>query len=31
MTPGSDVLGFCEECLLLELECDLLVGDQDHA
>jgi hypothetical protein len=31
MTSGSDALGFREECLLLQLKCDLLVGGQDHA
>jgi hypothetical protein len=31
MTAGSDALGFREECLLLQLNCDLLVGSQDHA
>jgi hypothetical protein len=31
MTAGSDALEFREECLLLKLKCDLLVGGQDHA
>jgi hypothetical protein len=31
MTAGSDALGFREECLLLQLKCNLLVGGQDHA
>jgi hypothetical protein len=31
VTAGSDVLGFREEFLLLQLKCDLLVGYQDHA
>jgi hypothetical protein len=31
MTAGSDALGFREDCLLLQLKYDLLVGGQDHA
>jgi hypothetical protein len=31
MTAESDALGFREECSLLQLKCDLLVGSQDHA
>jgi predicted GNAT family N-acyltransferase len=31
MTAGSDALGFREEYFLLQLKCDLLVGEQDHA
>jgi hypothetical protein len=31
MTPGSDALGFLEECFLLQLKCYLLIGGQDHA
>jgi hypothetical protein len=31
MTAGSDALGFREECLLLQLKCNLLVGGQDDA
>jgi hypothetical protein len=31
MTAGSDALGFREECLLLKLKRDLLVGGQDRA
>jgi mitochondrial fission protein ELM1 len=31
MTAESDALGFREECSLLQLKCDLLVGGQDHA
>jgi hypothetical protein len=31
MIPGSDAFGFHEECLFLQLKCDLLVGGQDHA
>jgi hypothetical protein len=31
MTAGSDALGFREECLLLQLQCDLFVGGQDHS
>jgi hypothetical protein len=31
MTAGSDALEFCEECLLLQLKCDLLVDGQDRA
>jgi hypothetical protein len=30
MTAGSDALGFREECLLLQLKCDL-IGGQDYA
>jgi hypothetical protein len=28
---GSDALEFHEECLLVQLKCDLLVGSQHHA
>jgi hypothetical protein len=31
MTVGNDTFVFREECLLLQLKCDLLVGGQDHA
>jgi hypothetical protein len=31
ITAGSDCLGFPEDCLLLQLKCNLLVGGDDHA